>query len=48
MEDQGGTGTIGSHFERSLFYNELMTGTEISGNALFTEFTFTLLEDTGY
>lgn len=25
-----------------------MTGTMITGNTLFTEFTFTLLEDTGY
>lgn len=25
-----------------------MTGTMITGNTLFTEFTLTLLEDTGY
>lgn len=48
MEDQKGGGTAGSHFERSIFYNELMTGAMMTGNSLFTEFTFALLEDSGY
>ncbi|CAD8147263.1 unnamed protein product [Paramecium octaurelia] len=48
MEDQKGGGTAGSHLERSIFYNELMTGALMTGNSLFTEFTFGLLEDTGF
>ncbi|CAD8054509.1 unnamed protein product [Paramecium primaurelia] len=48
MEDQKGGGTAGSHFERSIFYNELMTGAMMTGNSLFTEFTFALLEDSGF
>ncbi|CAK87891.1 unnamed protein product (macronuclear) [Paramecium tetraurelia] len=48
MEDQNGRGTAGSHFERSIFHNDLMTGSMISGNTLFTDFTFAILEDTGF
>lgn len=48
MEDQMGGGTAGSHLERSIFYNELMTGALMTGNSLLSEFTFGLLEDTGY
>ncbi|CAD8091415.1 unnamed protein product [Paramecium primaurelia] len=48
MEDQSGSGTAGSHFERSIFQNDLMTGSILTGDSLFTEFTFALLEDTGF
>lgn len=40
MEDNGGTGTVGSHFERNIYYNEIMTGSDITGNFLITDFTF--------
>jgi hypothetical protein len=40
MENEGGSGTAGSHFERSLFYNELMTGSTMTGNFIITDFTF--------
>jgi hypothetical protein len=39
MEDEAGLGTAGSHFERSLFYNELMTGSTMK-DSIITDFTF--------
>ncbi|CAK60451.1 unnamed protein product (macronuclear) [Paramecium tetraurelia] len=48
MENNGGSGTQGSHLERSLFYNEIMTGSDMIGNFLITDFTFELLQDTGF
>lgn len=40
MEDNGGPGTSDYHFERLLLYNELMTGSQLTGNLLITDFTF--------
>ncbi|CAK78848.1 unnamed protein product (macronuclear) [Paramecium tetraurelia] len=48
MEDNGGPGTSDYHFERLLLYNELMTGSQLTGNLLITDFTFQLLQDTGF
>ncbi|CAD8047317.1 unnamed protein product [Paramecium sonneborni] len=48
MEDNGGPGTSDYHFERLLVYNELMTGSQLTGNLLITDFTFQLLQDTGF
>ncbi|CAD8044205.1 unnamed protein product [Paramecium primaurelia] len=48
MEDNGGPGTSDFHFERLLLYNELMTGSQLTGNLLITDFTFQLLQDTGF
>ena len=48
MEDQGGSGTSDSHLERSLFLNEIMTGSDISGDIIFSIFTFKILEDSGW
>lgn len=47
LENQGGNASFGSHLERRVFYNEIMTGSEIK-DAKFSEFTLALLEGTGY
>jgi len=47
MEQQGGSGSVGSHFERRVFGNEYMTAAEIN-DARITEFTLALLEGTGW
>jgi leishmanolysin-like peptidase len=48
MEDNGGIGTSESHWERRLFFNELMTGTDTPGDFIFSIFTFMLLQDSGW
>lgn len=40
MEDNGGGGTFGSHFERTLLHNDLMTGSILPGDFIITDFTF--------
>lgn len=40
MEDNGGSGTRGSHFERNLLFNEIMTGSDMVGDFKITDFTF--------
>jgi hypothetical protein len=47
LEDQGGLGTNGSHWEKRVLMNEYMTGTA-SRNPVFSELTLALLEDTGW
>jgi hypothetical protein len=37
-----------THFERSLFSNEIMTGSDMAGDFIFSIFTFKVLEDSGY
>jgi len=39
MENNGGSGSAGSHFERTLFYNEMMTASDVQGNIVFTDFS---------
>jgi hypothetical protein len=39
MENQGGYGTEGSHWERVLLYNEIMTGSDMVQNFVLTDFT---------
>ncbi len=48
MENEGGPGTQYSHWERRLFFNEIMTGAVFGGDFIFSMFTFKLLEDTGW
>ncbi|CAD8142973.1 unnamed protein product [Paramecium octaurelia] len=48
MEQEGGDGTAGSHWERALFYNEMMTGNDMVSDFVLTDFTFQLLQDSGY
>ena len=47
LEDEGGAGSQGSHWERRLFYNEYMTSSDITDSRV-TEFTLALLEGTGW
>jgi hypothetical protein len=48
MENEGGSGTANSHLERALFNNEIMTGSDMTGDFLFSMFTFTILLDSGW
>ena len=47
IEDSGGSGTTGSHWELRTFMNELMVGTTL-GYSRISEVTLTALEDTGW
>ncbi|XP_019850941.1 PREDICTED: leishmanolysin-like peptidase [Amphimedon queenslandica] len=47
LEDQGGGGTAGSHWEKRLLNYEAMTGV-ISQNIAFSNFSYALLEDSGW
>eukprot|EP00163_Fabomonas_tropica_P005191 TRINITY_DN1465_c0_g1_i1.p1 TRINITY_DN1465_c0_g1~~TRINITY_DN1465_c0_g1_i1.p1 ORF type:complete len:516 (+),score=104.34 TRINITY_DN1465_c0_g1_i1:927-2474(+) len=47
LEDQGGGGTGGSHWEKRLYLNEYMTGSA-SSNPVFSEITLALFKDMGY
>jgi leishmanolysin len=48
MENEGGAGTANAHWERRIFFNEIMTGSDMSGDFIFSMFTFKLLEDSGW
>jgi len=47
IEQQGGSGSAGSHFERRIFMNEMMTSSTNTDTKL-TEFYLALLESTGW
>jgi hypothetical protein len=47
LENQGGSGTAFSHWEKRTANNEYMTGTA-SRNPVFSDLTLALLEDTGW
>lgn len=47
LENQGGSGTELSHWEKRTVFNEYMTGTA-SRNPVFSELTLALLEDAGW
>eukprot|EP01119_Soliformovum_irregulare_P001119 TRINITY_DN1082_c0_g1_i1.p1 TRINITY_DN1082_c0_g1~~TRINITY_DN1082_c0_g1_i1.p1 ORF type:complete len:653 (-),score=144.97 TRINITY_DN1082_c0_g1_i1:45-2003(-) len=47
IENGGGTGTAGSHWEKRLAANEYMTGTS-SSDPVYSYFTMALLEDSGW
>jgi len=40
MENEGGKGSAGSHFERYVFGNEMMTASYSPGKTVFSTFTF--------
>ncbi|CAD8135190.1 unnamed protein product [Paramecium octaurelia] len=48
MENQGGDTSADHHFERTYYFNELMTGSQMNGQSVLSEFTFALLSDFGY
>lgn len=47
LEDQGGSGTAGSHWEKSIFMDEFMTGVA-SERPVLSAVTLALLEDSGW
>lgn len=47
LEDQGGDGTVLTHWEKRLFENEAMTGTHTQ-NPVYSRITLALMEDTGW
>jgi len=47
LENEGGPGSFGAHFERRVFYNEFMTASDIK-DARVSEFTLALFEGTGW
>jgi len=47
LENNGGSGSAGSHWERRVFYNEYMTANDILDSRV-SEFTLALLEGTGW
>jgi len=47
MEDEGSSGSVGSHFERRLFMYELMTANVMEDKRI-SQFTLALLEGTGW
>mmetsp|Transcript_37905 Transcript_37905/g.33924 ORF Transcript_37905/g.33924 Transcript_37905/m.33924 type:complete len:267 (-) Transcript_37905:1031-1831(-) len=47
LENQGGDGSLGSHFERRVFHSEVMTASEID-DARMSAFTLAFLEGTGW
>jgi hypothetical protein len=47
IENDGSSGSAGSHFERTYFFNEVMTASDFK-DAQFSGFGFALLEDSGW
>jgi len=48
LEDYGGSGTVGSHWESRILLGEYMNGVTYSEEEVISEFTLALLEDTGF
>ena len=48
LENQEGTGSVSSHWERLAMYDELMTATQLGAQKGFSGLTFALLEDMGW
>ena len=47
LEEYGGTGTVGSHWDARILYGEYMNGVMHQTEQVISEFTLALLEDTG-
>jgi hypothetical protein len=47
IENEGGSGSAGAHWERAILHNEQMTASSIP-DASFSEFTLSLLQDSGW
>lgn len=49
LENQGSSGSLGSHWEKTLLYNEFMNPSSFGGQLQsISNFTFSLLEDTNW
>ncbi|KAL4453893.1 hypothetical protein ABPG74_003776 [Tetrahymena malaccensis] len=48
LENQGGSGSVNSHWERTIIRSEIMTASALTEGLNLTFFTIALLKDTGY
>jgi len=48
LEDSGGKGTVGSHWEARILLGDYMNGVAFTSEQVISEFTLALLEDSGY
>jgi leishmanolysin-like peptidase len=49
LENQGGAGTAGDHWEKRIYMNDFMTGVNVAGQTtVYSAVTFGLLQDTGF
>ena len=48
LENQGGSGTVGSHWEARILLGDYMNGVIYTPDQVISEFTLALLEDSGY
>lgn len=48
IEDQGGAGTAGSHWEKRILYQEFLTGILSTSASYISSLTLAFFEDTGY
>ena len=48
MEEYGGSGTVGSHWEAKILLGDYMNGVIYTNEQVISEFTLALLEDTGF
>ena len=48
LEESGGSGTVGSHWEARILLGDYMNGVVYPEEQVISEFTLALLEDTGY
>lgn len=48
MENQGSTGSVGSHWERTVTYDELMTASRIGPTKTFSSLTMAIFRDSGW
>lgn len=48
LENQGESGSIGSHWEKTILFDEFMNPQAISSDSVISKFTFALLEDTNW
>lgn len=48
LENDGGVGTMGSHWERTIVYNEMMTGSDMKIKTTLSVLTLAALEDTSW
>ena len=48
LEESGGSGTVGSHWEARILLGDYMNGVIYTADQVISEFTLALLEDSGY
>lgn len=48
LEDSGGSGSLGSHWERSVYYDEVLTGSNFDTNRRISALTLNAFKDTNY